>query len=112
MPPPRYGYSCRPKIKGYIEGQCFDTVQLWFSLAEDASANVDSSNPRRLYERWQHITAQGDHGERCVKNLCADLDAIVRQHVPGWSIRQKLRKQIKEASMDNFHPERLRLDLS
>ena len=109
---PRYGYCCRPKLKDYIEQACFDTGQLWFSLEENPSANVDSSNPRRIYDLLRRIVAQGDHGDRYLKDLRRTLIETVQRSWPPSGVRRKLRQQIAEASMDCFQPERLRLDLS
>lgn len=107
-----FGYSCRPLLKGLIEEQCFSSVRIWFSLELNPAANVDSSNPQRLYERWKHIASQGDHGDRSVKNLRDDLYEAVRRTAMSPSLKRKLRRQIGEASIDLFRPEKLRLDLS
>ena len=107
----RYGYCCRPKLRGYVERVCFDSVRLWFSLEEDAVHNATSSNPRQIYELLRHIVEQGDPGHRYLRDLRRELSAVARLSRRPPSIRRRLRQQIEDAPLESFRPERMRLDL-
>ena len=102
----RYGYCCRPKLRGYVERVCFDSVRLWFSLEEDAVHNAAASNPRQIHELLRHIVEQGDPGHRYLRDLRRELSAVARLSRRPPSIRRRLRPQIEDAPRERLQPGR------
>ena len=99
-------------LKAYIEGECFSSVRLWFSREENPVNPALSSNPQAIYEEWRRIVQTEDHGHPYVLKVRNSLEKVVRTSGHPPHIRRKLRLQIKQASIGNFYPQRLRLDLN
>ncbi len=119
-PPPApddCGYSCNAWLAVEVAGQVFpNSRKVWFSMAFNPIANVDSSNPAEIYLVLSRAVQRGDVGSRIIRDRRSQLIRLVRQlrKTGQLSVQdaRDYRREIAGASVSAFRPEVWRLDLA
>jgi hypothetical protein len=74
--------------------------------------NGESSNPVLLYLALDTAVKRKDVNHSKIKDLRAGLLRVISRYVPDRNLAAILRKEIRRAPIEMFHPQLWRLDLS
>jgi hypothetical protein len=73
--------------------------------------NGDSSNPVMLYLALDTAVKRKDVNHSKIKDLRAGLLRVISRYVPDRNLAYTLRREVRRAQIEMFHPQLWRLDL-
>jgi hypothetical protein len=116
-----YGYTCKIWMACEIERKFLGgKYYAWFARelnpVGDGShpANGESSNPLNIYSTLDTAVKRKDVNHAKIKDLRAGLLRVISKYVEpsDRSLAQILRRELRKAPIEMFHPQLWRLDLS
>jgi hypothetical protein len=120
-PPTRtdFGYKCKIWMACELERKFLGgRYYTWFARdlnpVGDASRppNGESSNPILLYLALDTAVKRRDVNHSKIKDLRARLLRTISRYIPDRNLAETLRREIRKAPLDMFHPQLWRLDLT
>jgi hypothetical protein len=84
----------------------------WFAKELNPMANGPSSNPLALYETLDTAVKKKDVNHPKLKDLRANLLRLIHRSIGDRTVARQLKRQIRTAPIEMFHPQLWRIDLS
>lgn len=119
--PPRisdYGYTCKIWMaaeleRRYLGGKYYTWFARELNPVGDGSRppNGESSNPVVRYLALDTAVKRKDVNHTKIKDLRAGLLRVMSRYVPDHSLAYLLRREVRRAPIEMFHPQLWRLDL-
>ncbi len=120
-PPPKitsYGYTCKIWMaceleRKFLGGKYYTWFARELNPVGDGSRppNGESSNPILLYLALDTAVKRRDANHSKIKDLRAGLLRAISRYVPDRNLAVTLRREIRKAPLEMFHPQLWRLDL-
>jgi len=113
-----YGYTCKIWMaceleKNFLGGKYYTWFARELNPVGDGShsPNGESSNPALLYLALDTAVKRRDVNHSKIKDLRAGLLRVINRYVRDRNLAETLRKEIRRAPLEMFHPQLWRLDL-
>jgi hypothetical protein len=117
----RYGYTCKIWMASELERKFLGgTYYVWFAREinpvgdSTRPPNGESSNPLVIYSALDTAVKRKDVNHPKIKDLRAGLLRVISKYVAprDSNLARTLRREIRRAPVEMFHPQLWRLDLS
>lgn len=110
------GFACKVWLARVLEEDYLNAEYfVWFSASLNPDAPTGrSSNPLLIYEELDTAVKRGDDNHAKVQSVRTSLRQAVRQIVgpQNKQLARRLRRAVRKAPLDMFHPQLWKLDLN
>lgn len=118
-----FGYTCQSwiscalvqglrEMEGLGDSDPAQAYYAWFASELNPMANGPSSNPLSLYETLDTAVKKKDVNHPKLKDLRANLLWLINRSISDRTVARQLKRQIRGAPIEMFHPQLWRIDLS